>query len=96
MTSPTLPTPFPAGTAASWNIHYPLELGGSSDITNLWPEVPAGGQPAVPNVKDKVEDAGNAAVCSGSMTLTAAQDAIAKNWIKFGQQLGVSGLPSDG
>ena len=36
----------------------PLELGGSNDATNLWPEYPPS-----PNPKDKVEDALNAAVC---------------------------------
>ena len=67
----------------------PLELGGSpTSPQNLWPEPGAS-----PNPKDAVEDAANAAVCSGQMTLTAAQQAIARNWIAFGQQLGVTTAP---
>jgi hypothetical protein len=64
----------------------PLELGGSpSSPQNLWPEVGAS-----PNPKDAVEDAANAAVCDGRVSLAAAQRAIAANWIAFGQQLGVT------
>lgn len=53
-----------------------LELGGSpSDPKNLWPEPGAS-----PNPKDKVENALNGAVCSGRITLAAAQHAIATDW----------------
>ena len=63
-----------------------LELGGSpSSPQNLWPEPGAS-----PNPKDSVENAANRAVCSGRMTLAAAQQAIATDWIAFGQQLGVT------
>lgn len=69
----------------------PLELGGSpTSAQNLWPEPGAS-----PNPKDSVENAANHAVCDGSMTLVAAQQAIAANWITFGQQLGV-GTSSSG
>jgi hypothetical protein len=57
----------------------PLELGGSNDAGNLWPEHndhPAG---AI-NTKDLVETALNKAVCTGRVTLTAAQTAIATDW----------------
>ena len=54
----------------------PLELGGSNDITNLWPE--AG---KVPNPKDAVENTLRAAVCAHKVTLGAAQDAIAGDWL---------------
>jgi hypothetical protein len=68
----------------------PLELGGSpTSPENLWPEPGAS-----PNPKDAVEDAANAAVCDGRMTLAAAQQAMAANWIAFGQQLGVSSAPA--
>jgi hypothetical protein len=53
----------------------PLELGGSNDITNLWPEVGK-----IPNPKDTVENALKRGVCAGKITLTAAQNAIAANW----------------
>jgi hypothetical protein len=64
----------------------PLELGGSpTSPLNLWPELGAS-----PNPKDAVEDAARSAVCDGRITLAGAQQAIAANWIAFGQQLGVS------
>ena len=63
----------------------PLELGGSNDITNLWPEV--GKQP---NPKDKVENALNRAVCDGKVSLTAAQNAIASDWITAEARLGLT------
>jgi len=63
----------------------PLELGGSNDITNLWPEV--GRQP---NPKDKVENALNRAVCEDRVTLTAAQLAIATDWLTAEARLGLT------
>jgi hypothetical protein len=57
----------------------PLELGGSNDISNLWPE------PATPipgfHEKDKVENYLHAQVCSGAMSLSDAQSAIASDWV---------------
>ncbi len=62
----------------------PLELGGASaDPRNLWPEPGPS-----PNAKDSVENAAKAAVCSGSISLSAAQAAIAANWVIFGRTLG--------
>jgi hypothetical protein len=64
----------------------PLELGGSpTSPQNLWPEPGAS-----PNPKDAVEDAARSAVCDGRLTLAAAQQSIASNWIALGQQLGVT------
>ena len=63
-----------------------LELGGSNDATNLWPE-----SPPTPNPKDKVENALNAAVCDGRVTLAAAQDAIASDWLTAEAKLGLGG-----
>ena len=62
-----------------------LELGGSNDAANLWPEYPP-----TPNPKDKVENALHAAVCDGRVKLTAAQNAIARNWETAEQVLGLS------
>ncbi len=62
----------------------PLELGGSNDATNLWPETPP-----TPNPKDKVENALNRAVCEGRISLVAAQDAIAANWLTAEARLGI-------
>ena len=64
----------------------PLELGGSNDATNLWPE-----HPPTPNPKDKVEDVLNAAVCDGRVKLAAAQAAIAADWLTAEKKLGLSG-----
>ena len=63
----------------------PLELGGApSAVANLWPEPGAS-----PNPKDAVEDAARRAVCDGAMSLTAAQQAMATDWIALGAHLGV-------
>jgi hypothetical protein len=61
-----------------------LELGGSNDAANLWPEVPP-----TPNPKDKVENALNSAVCDGRVTLAAAQRAIASDWMTAEAALGL-------
>lgn len=62
-----------------------LELGGSNDAANLWPE-----SPATPNPKDKVENALHKAVCDGRVTLAAAQRAIASDWMTAESSLGLS------
>ena len=56
----------------------PLELGGSNDIANLYPEKLNAG-PGY-RVKDRLENKAHALVCAGAMTLRAAQFGIAKNW----------------
>ncbi|HEV2174640.1 MAG TPA: hypothetical protein VGR71_13780, partial [Nitrospira sp.] len=57
----------------------PLELGGHpSDPRNLWPESLYGEYPATQ--KDVVENALRSKVCSGAITLAAAQASIAANW----------------
>lgn len=58
-----------------------LELGGSNDIANLYPEKasPAPGY----HVKDKLENKLHSLVCSGSMSLRNAQKQIAANWQKL-------------
>jgi hypothetical protein len=56
-----------------------LELGGSNDISNLWPE-PAAPTPGF-HEKDKVENYLHDQVCSGAMTLKDAQIKIATNWL---------------
>jgi hypothetical protein len=75
----------PAGAKGEEDHLVPLELGGSNDVTNLWPE--AG---SIPNRKDTAENAARRAVCDGRMSLAAAQEAIASNWIRLGQKLGVT------
>jgi hypothetical protein len=56
-----------------------LELGGSNAIANLWPEA-AAPRPGF-HQKDAVENFLHGQVCSGAMTLAAAQRIIAVNWL---------------
>ena len=56
----------------------PLELGGSNDVANLFPEQ-ANAQPGY-RVKDKLENRLHRMVCAGAITLRAAQRGIATNW----------------
>lgn len=72
------------GTGSELDHLVSLELGGSNDVANLWPEVGK-----IPNPKDKVENALHDAVCSGKVTLVAAQQAIASDWTTAEQKLGV-------
>jgi hypothetical protein len=57
-----------------------LEIGGSNDLKNLWP------QPYKPipgaHEKDKLENWLHSQVCSGNMSLQTAQRGIAKNWYR--------------
>ncbi len=58
-----------------------LELGGSNDISNLWPEA---AQPTPGfHEKDKVENYLHAEVCAGRISLQEAQLKIANNWEEF-------------
>jgi hypothetical protein len=60
----------------------PLELGGSNDVKNLWPE-PKTGEGTNSASKDAVEDLLNALVCSrsnGAALLAVAQLFIAADW----------------
>ena len=79
----------PPGERTELDHLVPLELGGSNDATNLWPEYPP-----TPNPKDKVENALNAAVCEGRVSLTAAQDAIAADWVTAEHKLGIGPVNS--
>lgn len=64
----------------------PLEVGGASDLHNLWPEQnigkPSEYDPRAEgaNAKDGVEGRLHEAVCSGQVPLAAAQEAIATDW----------------
>jgi hypothetical protein len=56
----------------------PLELGGSNDIANLYPE-PGSGDASY-YVKDELENKLHDLVCAGGITLRTAQQQIAVNW----------------
>ncbi len=62
-----------------------LELGGSNDIANLWPEAAA----PIPGFheKDKVENYLHKKVCDGSISLVQAQTEIAGNWLQVYQEM---------
>lgn len=57
-----------------------LELGGSNDLANLWPE-PADPRPGF-HEKDQVENYLHSQVCTGKISLEQAQEAIAQNWLE--------------
>jgi hypothetical protein len=56
-----------------------LELGGSNDISNLWPEA-ASPKPGF-HEKDKVENYLHSQVCAGAISLDRARVEIATNWL---------------
>jgi len=70
----------------------PLELGGSNDIKNLWP------QPDAPRPgwgeKDALENELHADVCAGKMPLADAQRCIASNWVECWEKYVVPGYGS--
>ena len=69
----------------------PIELGGSDDLENLWPQ-PAHGEWNAEK-KDALEQKLHAMVCDGSITLKQAQSAIRKNWVAAYTQY-VGGAPA--
>jgi hypothetical protein len=58
-----------------------LELGGSNDIGNLWPEAAS----PVPGFhqKDTFENTLHSEVCNGTITLALAQQEISTNWLQY-------------
>lgn len=62
-----------------------LELGGSNDISNLWPEL-ASPKPGF-HEKDKVENYMHDQVCAGKISLQQAQVQIATNWLAIYDQI---------
>jgi hypothetical protein len=57
-----------------------LELGGSNDLENLWPE-PYSGTTWNAHVKDRLENKLHALVCAGKITLPQAQYDISHDWV---------------
>ena len=62
-----------------------LELGGSNEIANLWPEA-ANPRPGF-HEKDQVENYLHGQVCSGAIPLDQAQVQIATNWLAVYEQM---------
>ncbi len=63
----------------------PLELGGSNDISNLWPE-PANPKPGF-HEKDIVENYLHSQVCNSQESLEQAQKDITSNWYGIYQHI---------
>lgn len=57
-----------------------LELGGSNDIKNLWPQSYTT-MPWNAHVKDKLENRLHREICDGIITIEEAQELIAHDWI---------------
>ena len=62
----------------------PVELGGTDDVENLWPQVAKGEWSAAQ--KDALEQKLLGLVCAGTLTVKQAQTAIKKNWVAAYQQ----------
>jgi hypothetical protein len=81
------------GMTASPTTEYdhlvPLELGGASSVSNLWPEPNRATAKGVNNPKDTVENALKKAVCAHTVQLVAAQNAMASDWITAESVLGL-------
>jgi hypothetical protein len=58
----------------------PVELGGTDNVENLWPE-PAKGEWSAAQ-KDALEQKLLGLVCDGTLTVKQAQSAIKKNWVQ--------------
>ena len=74
-------------TAGQYEVDHlvSLELGGSNEIANLWPEL-ASPKPGF-HEKDKVENYLHDQVCSGAVSLQQAQQEIATNWLAVYNQM---------
>ncbi len=74
-------------TAGEYEVDHliSLELGGSNDIANLWPE-PAEPRPGF-HEKDKVENYLHQQVCGGAISLADAQSIIANDWLSVYNQM---------
>ncbi|MCW2904213.1 MAG: hypothetical protein JWO67_6478 [Streptosporangiaceae bacterium] len=68
----------------------PLELGGSNDITNLWPQPSDLPGQGFRNKKDTVENDLKRAVCAGTVKLADAQNLIASDWTTAERNAGLS------
>lgn len=64
-----------------------LELGGSNDITNLWPELAS----PIPGFheKDRVENYLHEQVCSGTLSLEQAQTLERTDWVAVYYSIGI-------
>lgn len=75
----------PAEGAFKLDHLVPLALGGSSDLSNLWPS-PANPRPGYAE-KDQVETYLREQVCSGKIPLEDAQRRIARDWVEVWNEM---------
>jgi hypothetical protein len=68
-----------------------LELGGSNDLENLWPQPYHGALNA--HDKDQLENQLHALVCAGTVPLDEAQRAIATDWVAAMRRYGRKAAP---
>jgi hypothetical protein len=69
----------------------PLEIGGSNDIANLWPE--AAEPPPGFHEKDRVENYLHDQVCAGHIQLFEAQRMAATDWVAVYESLPATSAP---
>ena len=62
----------------------PLEIGGSNDLTNLWPE-PATPTPGF-HQKDQFENFEHGQVCKGSISVAEAQRRMTSDWYLYWEE----------
>lgn len=100
--------PHSAWSAIEHDHLIPLEMGGDPGAVqggtqwqptawaqNLWPEPWNRADGLDAHHKDRVERAGNHAICAGTLALADAQHAIARDWVAFGCQLRVLPCPAE-
>ncbi|MBI5753674.1 DUF3761 domain-containing protein [Candidatus Peregrinibacteria bacterium] len=58
-----------------------LELGGSNDISNLWPELTKGDSGSL--IKDKLENSLHSQICNEKLSVTDAQSQISSDWVTY-------------
>lgn len=85
------------GQAGAYEVDYLItpELGGATDIRNLWPE-PYYDTVWNAHVKDQLEDRLHQMVCRGDIDLATAQRAISTDWIAAYRQYFHADLPVAG
>ena len=72
----------PAVSCSTYEVDHliSLELGGTNDVKNLWPQSYVT-RPLNAHVKDALENRLHRLVCAGTVTLAEAQRAISADWI---------------
>jgi hypothetical protein len=91
----------PAAQIGGYELDHLVDLagGGASDVRNLWPEPNTfnqfKGSAFVHNDKDAVEAYTFHAICAGTVSVTAVQNAMATDWSTAVATLGLPPIPAD-